>query len=106
MRAAELDLVSLKFLQRTHDVEDCMSTLLQEIGYAARQLRKAPGFAALAVVTLGLGIGANTAMFTVVESILLRPLPYAHSDRLVYVGPSGGAGFTSTSWLTYNDVRA
>jgi putative ABC transport system permease protein len=44
-------------------------------------------------------------MFTVIESVLLRPLPYQHSDRLVYVGPAEGAGFHSTSWVTYRDVR-
>ncbi|HEV7551883.1 MAG TPA: ABC transporter permease, partial [Candidatus Angelobacter sp.] len=82
-----------------------MPTLLQEIRYAARQLRKSPGFAVLAVITLALGIGANTAMFTVIESVLLRPLPYQRSDRLVYVGPAEGAGFHSTSWVTYRDVR-
>lgn len=82
-----------------------MSTILQELGYATRQLRKAPGFAVLAVLTLALGIGANTAMFTVIESVLLRPLPYQHSDRLVYVGSPEGEGFQATSWVTYRDVR-
>lgn len=82
-----------------------MSTLLQEISYAARQLRNAPGFALLAVFTLALGIGANTAMFTVIESVILHPLPYQNSDRMVYVGPAEGDGFQSTSWLTYRDVR-
>jgi predicted permease len=82
-----------------------MSTLLQDVSYAVRQLRNAPGFALLAVLTLALGIGANTAMFTVTESVLLHPLPYQHSDRMVYIGPPDGDGFQATSWVTYRDVR-
>ncbi|HSM84858.1 MAG TPA: ABC transporter permease [Candidatus Limnocylindrales bacterium] len=81
-----------------------MSALIQDLRYAARQLLKSPGFAALAVLTLALGIGANTAMFTVVESVLLRPLPYPHSERMISIGPPGD-GFTSTSWLNYTDIR-
>ena len=82
-----------------------MSTLLQEFLYAGRQLRKSPGFALLAVATLALGIGANTAMFTVIESVLLRPLPYQNANRMVYIGPAGAEGFQNTSWQTYHDVR-
>ncbi|HWG49442.1 MAG TPA: ABC transporter permease, partial [Candidatus Acidoferrales bacterium] len=81
-----------------------MSALGQDLRYAIRQLLKAPGFAALAICTLAIGIGANTAMFTVVESVILRPLPYAHSERLVGLGKPG-QGFLSTSWLNYRDVR-
>jgi putative ABC transport system permease protein len=82
-----------------------MHSLLQDIRFAFRQLRNSIGFTVLAVVTLGFGIGANTAMFTVTESVLLRPLPYSNSDRLVYIGPSAKEGFTSTSWLNYLDIR-
>ena len=77
-----------------------MPSLLHDLQFALRQLRKNPGMTALAVMTLALGVGANTGIFTVIESVLLRPLPYANSNRLVYLGGGDPGSFTSTSWLT------
>lgn len=83
-----------------------MQNLLYDLRYAIRQLRNTPGMALLAILTLALGVGANTAIFTVIDSVLLRPLPYAHSDRLVFIGPGRDKpAFGSTSWLNYKDLR-
>ncbi|MGA8161120.1 MAG: ABC transporter permease [Acidobacteriaceae bacterium] len=74
-----------------------MNLWVQDIRFALRQLRKTPLFAVTAIVTLGLGIGVNAAMFSVIEQVVLRPLPYGNRDRLVAMenirqnGPSGAS---------------
>src|SRR5215468_3174388 len=67
-----------------------METLWQDVRFGARSLMKQPGFIALAVFTLSLGIGANTAIFSVVNTVLLRPLPYTEAERLVAIWEAQG----------------
>jgi hypothetical protein len=65
-----------------------MNGISQDLRYAFRQLRKNPGFAAVTVLTLALGIGVNAAMFAVIDAVLLRPLPFLKPDQIVQMTES------------------
>lgn len=78
-----------------------MQSLLPDIKLALRQLGKNPGFAAVAMLTLALGIGANTTIFSVVDSVLLKPLPYPAADRLVSISAASFPKFTQISEQTH-----
>lgn len=82
--------------------------LLHDVLYALRRLAKAPGFSAVIVLTLALGIGANAAIFSVVYAVLLRPLAYDHPDRLVFVGedrPAANITGDGFSWTSFLELR-
>jgi len=88
-----------------------MDQFLQDLKYAVRTLRKAWGITAIAIATLALGIGANTAIFSVVNSVLLRPLPFRDSDRIVYIlekipGFSTGIPMNAPDYMAFRERQS
>ncbi len=96
-RAARLELGNPTVVReqvRSYGWENALRTFASDLGYAARQLRSHPGFTIVSVLTLALGIGASTAIFSAVDPILFRPLPYPHAGRIL------------TIWNTYQGARS
>jgi len=80
-----------------------MDTLLPDVTHSVRRLLRAPAFAALAILTPALGIGANTAIFSLVKTVLLRPLPYGDPSRLVMIWGDRDKG--ETTWISGPEIR-
>src|SRR6266403_607370 len=83
-----------------------MTTFLHDIRYGFRMLLKQKGFAAVAIIALALGIGANTAIFSLVNGVLLRPLPFPDAERIVYIegkNPAAGITDSNVSYLDFTD---
>src|ERR1051325_6402683 len=84
-----------------------MNTLWQDLRYGARMLLMKPGFTLIAIITLALGIGANTAIFSVINAVILRPLPYAEPERIIRMyGKFSQGNRASTSPPDFLDYRA
>jgi putative ABC transport system permease protein len=111
VRAARVKLggvTQLKEVRRELNGLPLLESFTQDVRYAFRTFSRSPGFAAVAVLTLGLGIGANTAVFSVVHAVLLEPLPYRHPDQLLNVSqarPADGIQGTGWSYANFSDLR-
>jgi hypothetical protein len=91
---------------RDMDIHVCLEALLNDVHYAIRGLWKNPGFTAIAICALALGIGANSAIFSTLDAVVLRPLPYADPDRVVMVYEDASAiGFAKNTPAPANDER-
>ena len=83
-------------------------SLLKDIRYALRWMRRSPGFSVVAILSLGLGVGVNTAMFSLVDSLLFRPLPVTSPETLVDVFTTGGDGdeYATSSYPDFLDLKS
>src|SRR5690606_10442944 len=94
----------LRVLASSREKETAMDTLLADLRYAARTLMRARGFTVIALACIALGMGATTAMFSIVYAVLFRPLPFTAPDGLVAVTVASEARGVDEGWLTYPDL--
>jgi len=109
-RAARIELGGIEQVKeqvREERIGNWLHSVMSDCRFGVRQLRKNPGFTAVAILTLALGIGANTAVFSVVESVLLRPLPFQDSERLfaIWATQKGQADRTGVSMPEFEDYK-
>jgi putative ABC transport system permease protein len=107
-RAATLELGKMSAVREqvsSYGWENVLRTFAADLRYAARQLRGNSGFTIVSAVTLALGIGASTAIFSVVNPILFEPLPYPHSDRIIMIWNTYQGARTETAFGTYREIK-
>jgi len=109
-RAARLELGNATVVRervRAYGWENVVETLFADVRYAARRLRANPGFTAIGVLTLALGIGASTAIFSAVNPVLFEPLPYPHASRILMISDVGAGGVPlAVTFGTYHELVA
>ncbi len=108
-RAARLDVGSATAVReqvRSSGWENVLETFAADVRYAWRRLRSSPGFTAVCALTLGLGIGASTAIFSAVNPILFEPLPYPHADRIVMIWDIFQGERSDVTFHTYRELKA
>jgi putative ABC transport system permease protein len=106
-RAARLELGNMTVAQeqvRSYGWENAVRTFLSDLRFAARQLRNHPGFTIVGILTLALGIGAGTAIFSAVNPILFEPLPYPHSDRILMIWSTFQGARSEVAFGTYREL--
>jgi putative ABC transport system permease protein len=108
-RAARLELGNMTVAQeqvRSYGWENVVRTFSSDVRFAARQLRNHPGFTIVGILTLALGIGASTAIFSAVNPILFKPLPYPHSDRILMIWSTFQGVRSEVAFGTYRELAA
>ena len=106
-RAARLELGNMTVMReqvRSYGWENTLRTFASDLHYAARQLRSHPGFTIVSVLTLALGIGAGTAIFSAVDPILFEPLPYPHANRILMIWSTFQGARSPIAFGTYHEL--